>query len=110
MGSSAPERYGVPVLDEGDTKKPAVSPGLLPMEQLSQLYETMCNQDVDDGSSNRREVRYLTADALMEKLRSLENRACQLKLEEEQVLRQAKELGFVDWKLVFELSGYRDPM
>ena len=82
----------------------------IPYEKLKTLYETMCEQDVDDGSSNRREIRYLTADALMEKLRNLENRACELKLKQDKVLGQAQKLGFADTKLMYELSGYCDPM
>lgn len=80
------------------------------MKMLKQCYETMCLQDVDDGSSNRREVRYLTASALMEKLQALENRACELKLEQDRVMKDATTLGLVDRKLILELSGYRDPM
>ena len=81
-----------------------------PFDKLSSLYATMCEQEVDDGSFNRREIQYLTAPALMEKFKSLENRICEVRIREDSVMKEGKRLGLVDNKLIYELMGYRDPM
>ena len=76
---------------------------------FARLYETMCEQDVDDGSSNRREVQYLSASACLERLMLLENTACALRKREEQVLERAHELGLVDNAQVSAMLGYHLP-
>lgn len=76
---------------------------------FARLYETMCEQDVDDGSSNRREVQYLSASACLERLMLLENTACALRKREEQVLERAHELGLVDNTQVSAMLGYHLP-
>jgi len=53
----------------------------IPFQSLAKTYETMCTQDADDGSSNRRDSQYLTASACVEKLRGFENRISELKLQ-----------------------------
>lgn len=67
----------------------------IPFKNMARLYETMCAQDADDGSFNRREAQYLSASSAVEKLRALENRACELKLTESSVLQKGKELGLL---------------
>ena len=83
---------------------------MVPYEKLEKVYETMCLQDIDDGSANRREVQYMNIDSLMEKFRSFENHACDLKMREEEVMAMAKQLGggLIDKNLVYRTMGYRD--
>lgn len=81
----------------------------LPFKTLARLYETMCEQDVDDGSSNRREVQYLSAGACLERLKLFENTACALRKREEQVLERANELGLIDNAQVSAMLGYHLP-
>ena len=96
-----------------DGPPPVESPqvGLhVPYSVLKPLYEAMCEQDVDDGASNRRETRYLNADGLMEKLKSIENNACKMKLFEDKTLEVSKALGLIDEQLVHQQLGYCNPL
>eukprot|EP00521_Asterionellopsis_glacialis_P017565 CAMPEP_0195295610 /NCGR_PEP_ID=MMETSP0707-20130614/17693_1 /TAXON_ID=33640 /ORGANISM="Asterionellopsis glacialis, Strain CCMP134" /LENGTH=510 /DNA_ID=CAMNT_0040356869 /DNA_START=45 /DNA_END=1577 /DNA_ORIENTATION=- len=65
----------------------------IPLKKMARLYELMCAQDADDGSTSRREAQYLTAEACVDKLRSFENMACELKLEETKVLQRGRKFG-----------------
>lgn len=69
----------------------------------------MCEQDVDDGSFNRREVQYLSAGACLERLLQFENTACALRKREEEVLKQANELQVLDNAQVSAMLGYHAP-
>jgi len=82
----------------------------LPINKLSILYDTMCDQELDDGTFHRREMQYLSAPMLVEKLKSLENRFCALKAREDSAMCEGRRLGLVDPKLMYSLMGYRDPM
>jgi hypothetical protein len=70
----------------------------------------MCEQDVDNGSFNRREAQYLSAGACLERLMRFENAACALKKREEDVLEQATELGLMNNSAqVSAMLGYHTP-
>lgn len=83
----------------------------IPFKTLARLYESMCAQDADDGSSARREAHYLSAKACVEKLRSLENRACELKLRERELMQEGKKVGLlpVSTDDACRFSGYIVP-
>jgi hypothetical protein len=94
---------------ENDQANAAGLPPMVPWKKLENVYETMCLQDIDDGSANRREVQYMNVDKLMETFRSFENQACDLKLREDEIMAKAKELGggLIDKRLVYRMMGYR---
>ena len=77
---------------------------------MARLYQEMCEQDVDDGSMNRREMQFLSANQCVERLAMLETHACELKLREEQVQSQSQELNLLDNEAICDLMGYRFPM
>mmetsp|Transcript_2503 Transcript_2503/g.2891 ORF Transcript_2503/g.2891 Transcript_2503/m.2891 type:complete len:480 (-) Transcript_2503:228-1667(-) len=87
----------------------------LPQPILSNLYETMCAQDADDMSSNRRESHYLTSNACIDKLFGLENSICALKLREMKVMRQCQHLSkiigpsFLEHNQIAEVAGFCKP-
>lgn len=83
---------------------------MVPFEKLEKVYETMCLQDIDDGSANRREVQHMNIESLMEKFRSFENHACDLKMREDEVMATARQLGggLIDKPMVYRTMGYRD--
>jgi hypothetical protein len=95
---------------ENDQDNAAGLPPTVPWKKLENVYETMCLQDIDDGSANRREVQYMNVDKLMETFRSFENQACDLKLREDEIKAKAKVLGggLIDKRLVYRMMGYRD--
>jgi len=59
---------------------------------LRSIYELMCKQDADDGSSFRRETQYMSALSCTDKLAALENTAFRLKLREDEVMAKSEEV------------------
>ena len=83
----------------------------LPLYALSKLYETMCSQDIDDGTTTKQEIKYFTPQDCLEKLRNIENETSFLKIREQHVLSRGKKLGLLPVdpaKKAFYL-GYRYP-
>ena len=94
---------------DNDASYASTSPRV-PFDKLEKVYETMCLQDIDDGSANRREVQYMNVNSLLDKFRSFENQVCDLKMREKEIMAKANELrgGLIDRKLVYRMMGYRD--
>ena len=93
--------------DDDEGMLPLSPRARIPYKTFARLYESMCEQDVDDGAANRREVQYLSTAACVERLKSFENEACALKLREQKVMAKAKELDLIDVQQVSSLLGYR---
>jgi len=65
----------------------------LPFNSLARLYEEMCTQDADDGSSFRREAQYMTPESCVKKLRDFENQISALKIQQNKILTAASQRG-----------------
>ena len=65
----------------------------IPLASMSQLYKTMCEQDVTDGREARRQAQFMTADACVLRLKGMKEKIEQLKAREESILRTSKSLG-----------------
>lgn len=88
----------------------------LPLTALSRLYRLVCDQDADDGAAGRRESHYLSADACADRLRRLENRACELRVKQRAIMETGRMLGLdgqrnpslrdeVRWRMGYRTSG-----
>lgn len=70
----------------------------IPWQSLIQVYQHMCNQDtLEDGKTplQRRKTHYMEYPDVIEKLRSLENKALELKLSNDSMKRKQQDLGII---------------
>lgn len=74
-------------------KTTQLKPLPLPFNSLARLYEEMCTQDADDGSSFRRETQYMTPESCVKKLRDFENQISALKIKQNTILSLASQRG-----------------
>ena len=81
--------------DEDDETNEAQNKSLMPAETLAKVYEIMSTQS-NYLNMKRRKIHHLDGDQVIDRLKSYENRVCELKKKEEEVMKQAIELGLVD--------------
>jgi len=67
----------------------------IPLRSMAELYEAMCEQDVDDGREARRQAQFMTSDACIDRLKSMNDRIHQLKLREQRILRTSQSVGLM---------------
>jgi hypothetical protein len=83
------------------------------IRSMGHLYQEMCRQDADDGSTFRRRSDHWTATVLKDKLRSMENQIVLGNSREKEVLKRARKKGAVDEETrieAYRLLGVAPPM
>lgn len=83
------------------------------IRSMGRLYQEMCRQDADDGSTFRRHSNHWTASVLKDKLRAMENQIVQGNSREKEVLKRARKQGAVDEETrieAYRLLGVASPM
>jgi len=74
---------------------PPPPPLRLPLDSLQKLCESLQAQDEDDGTTERRRTQHLTADACVERMKSIENTVFEYRLRHERLMREGEELGLL---------------
>jgi len=93
------------------TQKPQRPPSpKLHFKTMARLYEAMCQQDVDNGSANRRALKYMSASDVVEKLKLLESTASSLQLREQEITKKAKDLQLIHNAEICSMMGYWTPL
>ena len=69
-----------------------------PMDKFARVYQLMREQQADDDLATRRRIHFMTADAVRNEIKSIENEICMLTLREENMRKRARKLGLQHFK------------